>query len=272
MEEKLQQLLESISLYAREDICLAFSGGVDSSLLLKLISDEVKKYGTQVYAVTFHTKLHPACDLDIAERVAKELGCIHVVLEVDELEQEDIQYNPVNRCYLCKRYLFQTLKDFAKSKGISCIMDGTNEDDMHVYRPGIKALGELGIYSPLAAFHVTKAEVKALAARYGVSVASRPSTPCMATRLPYDTKLDYELLHRIELGEDYVKKEIGGNLRLRVHGDIVRIEVDEGSLEDVLEKKSSIISYLKSIGFLYITLDLEGFRSGSMDIKIIEQI
>ena len=120
-----------------------------------------------------------SCDLEIAGRVAAELGGIHRVITVDELEQEEIRNNPVDRCYLCKRHLFSMLKAFAEERGIDRILDGTNEDDMHVYRPGIRALRELGITSPLADLHITKAQVKELAAWYGISVASRPSTPCM---------------------------------------------------------------------------------------------
>lgn len=269
MEQKLRQLTDVIDAYANEDICIAFSGGVDSSLLLNIISNQVKAHGKQVYAVTFHTKLHPVCDLEIARAVVKELGGIHVVLEVDELEQEAIRYNPINRCYLCKQYLFQTLKTFADSKGITCIIDGTNEDDMHVYRPGIQALEELGVHSPLADCHVTKEEVKRFAAWYGISVASRPSAPCMATRLPYHTELDYDILRQIELGEVYLRKKAGGNIRLRVHGDVVRIEVDQNAFRMVLEAGEEIAEYLKELGFLYITLDLEGFRSGSMDVKLL---
>ena len=123
-----------------EDICLAFSGGVDSSLLLKVAADAAAETGKKVYAVTFDSRLHPSCDLRIARQVAGELGGIHQVMEVDELEQEEIRMNPVNRCYLCKRHLFMTLKKLAGEKGVRRILDGTNEDDMHVYRPGIRAL------------------------------------------------------------------------------------------------------------------------------------
>ena len=118
-----------------EDICLAFSGGVDSSLLLKVAADAAAETGKKVYAVTFDSRLHPSCDLEIARRVAGELGGIHQVMEVDELEQEEIRFNPENRCYLCKKTLFSKLQEFAKSKGISIILEGTNEDDLHVYRP-----------------------------------------------------------------------------------------------------------------------------------------
>lgn len=262
------RLEEAMAEYGKEDICLAFSGGVDSSLLLKAASDAVGKTGKKVYAVTFDSRLHPSCDLAIAARVAKELGGIHKVVSVDELEQEEIRFNPVNRCYLCKKKLFQSLKDFAGEMNIRYIMDGTNEDDLHVYRPGIKALRELEIISPLAELHITKAQVKEIAAGYGISVASRPSSPCMATRLPYHTEIDYEVLERIGKGEEYISSLIKGNVRLRLHEEIVRIEVDRESMEELLERSGEIISQLKELGFTYITMDLEGFRSGSMDVGL----
>lgn len=270
IREKKLQLENRMAEYAREDICLAFSGGVDSSLLLKAAADAAAGTGREVYAVTFDSRLHPSCDLEIAERVAKELGGIHEVITVDELEQEEIRNNPVNRCYLCKRHLFGSLKSFAQEKGVRHILDGTNEDDMHVYRPGIQALAELGIESPLAKLHITKAEVKELAGEYGISVASRPSTPCMATRLPYNTEIHYEILENISAGEAYLRELLGGNVRLRLHGDIARIELDKTSLPKAVEMADDIVVYLKELGFLYITLDLEGFRSGSMDVHIVK--
>lgn len=268
MSSKQQQLETLMSEYAKEDICLAFSGGVDSSLLLKVAADAVRKTGKRVLAVTFDTKLHPSCDLETAKRVAGELGGIHDVISVDELEQEAIRSNPVNRCYLCKRHLFETLKAYGEERGVRQIMDGTNEDDLHVYRPGIKALSELQVLSPLAAIHITKEEVKAIASGYGISVASRPSTPCMATRLPYDTEIDYGVLRKIEKGETYLRGLAGGNVRLRLHKDVARIEADAESLCGLIEKRGEITARLKELGFIYITLDLEGFRSGSMDVNL----
>jgi uncharacterized protein len=267
MEIKIK-LEQRMADYAKEDICLAFSGGVDSSLLLKAAAEAAGKTGRTIYAVTFDSRLHPSCDLEIAARVAKELGGVHKVVSVNELEQEEIRFNPLNRCYLCKKKLFQSLKDFAEEKNIPYIMDGTNEDDLHVYRPGIKALRELGILSPLADLHITKAEVKELAAWYGISVASRPSAPCMATRLPYNTEIDYDILNRIGKGEEFVSSLVKGNVRLRLHKDIVRIEADREEMGTVMEKSREILSYLKELGFTYITMDLEGFRSGSMDVGI----
>lgn len=253
-----------------EDICLAFSGGVDSSLLLKAAADAAAETGKKVYAVTFDSRLHPSCDLRIARQVAGELGGIHQVMEVDELEQEEIRMNPVNRCYLCKRHLFMTLKKLAGEKGVRRILDGTNEDDMHVYRPGIRALKELGIISPLAELHITKEAVKGMASEYGISVASRPSTPCMATRLPYNTRIDYDVLDRIAQGEAYLRDALPGNVRLRLHGGIARLEVDNEAFARLLDRRADVVRQLKGLGFTYVALDLEGFRSGSMDVGITE--
>lgn len=253
-----------------EDICLAFSGGVDSSLLLKVAADAAAETGKKVYAVTFDSRLHPSCNLRIARQVAGELGGIHQVMEVDELEQEEIRMNPVNRCYLCKRHLFMTLKKLAGEKGVRRILDGTNEDDMHVYRPGIRALKELGIISPLAELHITKEAVKGMASEYGISVASRPSTPCMATRLPYNTRIDYDVLDRIAQGEAYLRDVLPGNVRLRLHGGIARLEVDNEAFARLLDMRADVVRQLKGLGFTYVALDLEGFRSGSMDVGITE--
>ena len=267
IREKLENQMAE---YAARDICLAFSGGVDSSLLLKAAVQAAEHTGRQVWAVTFDSRLHPSCDLEIAGRVAAELGGIHRVITVDELEQEEIRNNPVDRCYLCKRHLFSTLKAFAEERGIDRILDGTNEDDMHVYRPGIRALKELGIISPLAELHITKEAVKGMASEYGISVASRPSTPCMATRLPYNTRIDYDVLDRIAQGEAYLRDVLPGNVRLRLHGGIARLEVDNEAFARLLDMRADVVRQLKGLGFTYVALDLEGFRSGSMDVGITE--
>lgn len=263
--EKKEQLYSCLREYTKQDICIAFSGGADSSLLVKLACEAARENETKVYAVTFNTRLHPLCDLENAKKVAKELGACHEILLVNELELEEIRNNPPERCYFCKRHLFERLIAFAEKKEITCILDGTNEDDLHVYRPGLRALKELGIKSPLALCHLTKREVKKLAADLGISAADRPSTPCMATRLPYGARLDAELLHQIEEGEAYLRTIISGNLRLRLHGEVARIETDAVRLQELLMQREEIAHELKKLGFRYITLDLEGFRSGSMD-------
>lgn len=266
--EKLESIMDALT---DQDLALAFSGGVDSNLLLKMAADRAAKKGTKVWAVTFNSRLHPACDLENARKVAEELGGIHVILEIDELEMEEIRSNPVNRCYLCKRNLFQTLKNFAGEKGVQVLAEGTNEDDLHVYRPGIRAVKELGIRSPLAEAGLTKEEVRRLAAAFGISAASRPSTPCMATRLPYGARLDYGILKKIEAGEEILRRMIGGNIRLRLHGQVARIEGDPERFPAILQQSGELVRQLKELGFVYITLDLEGFRSGSMDVGLEEK-
>lgn len=271
-EEKKRKLYENMKHYLQEDICLAFSGGVDSSLLLILAKSCVKEQQkkSNIYAVTFDTMLHPSCDLNTAKKVAKEAEVFHQVLCVNELEQEEIRFNPENRCYLCKKTLFSKLQEFAKSKGISIILEGTNEDDLHVYRPGLQAIHELGIKSPLAEAGFTKEEVRKLAKELGVSVAERPSTPCLATRLPYGTEISMGVLERIAKGEEYLHTLGFSVVRLRVHGEIARIEIPQKEFESFLKKSGEIIEELKKMGFDYITLDMQGFRSGSMDEKIIK--
>ncbi len=266
-EEKKRDLYEKMKEYTKQDICIAFSGGVDSSLLLMLAKDCMRQHkeAKRIHAVTFHTVLHPPCDLEIAQKVAKEAGAIHKVVYVNELEQEEIRFNPKNRCYLCKKILFQKIIDYAGEQGISIIMEGTNEDDLHVYRPGLKAIKELGVLSPLAEVGFTKQEVRKLAEELAVSVASRPSTPCLATRLPYGTEIKTEDLEKIALGEEYLKNCGFSVVRIRLHGEIARIEIPKEDFSVFLEKSQELVKDLRKMEFQYITLDIQGFRSGSMD-------
>ncbi len=270
-DKKVRKLRQMISEHAGRDMAVAFSGGVDSSLLLKICCDSAGKRGTKVWGITVHTRLHPMSDVGISRRVCRETGAEFLILDVDELEEAGILDNPPDRCYLCKKNLFSRIKAAAEDLHIPVVMDGTNEDDLHVYRPGIRALKELGILSPLAACGMGKEEVRMLAAEYGISVADRPSAPCMATRFPYGTRLDEGELKKVEAGEEWFSRQGFYNIRLRVHGDILRIEVDEEELEKALSMRVSIISRMKELGYRYVTLDLEGFRSGSMDIGLEEK-
>ena len=265
---KFDDLKNKISELVRSGACIAFSGGVDSSLILRLAADAGRELGKDVHAVTFETRLHPVSDVEVSRRVAKEMGAVHTIIKVDEFDNKDLLKNPVNRCYICKKMLFTNLLDYAKENGLKYVIDGTNADDHMVYRPGIKGLSELGVISPLAILGITKAEVREFAGSLGISVASRPSAPCMATRLPYNTEVSFELLKNIEDGEEFIKGLGFGIVRLRIHGETARIEVPADDFIKLLEYRDQIISRLKSLGFTYITLDIEGFRSGSMDIGI----
>lgn len=268
MKNKLIKLENKILKLVEEGVCIAFSGGVDSSLILKLACEAGKHLNKQIYAATIETKLHPVSDLDISKKVASEMGALHEIIQINEFENENILRNPVDRCYHCKKMIFESLLKFAKNHNLKYILDGTNADDLKVYRPGIKALEELGIISPLAELGITKSEIRKFAENLNISVATRPSTPCMATRLPYNMGISFELLENIEKGEEYIKSLGFKDVRLRVHNDIARIEINEEDLVKLTSKRKKITEYLKQLGFVYITLDLEGFRSGSMDIYV----
>lgn len=300
LAEKYSALKEQMESFIPKGVVIAFSGGVDSALLCRLACMAAGEK-SRVYAVTVQTRLHPPGDLKAAKQAAEEFGALHKVLRIDELAESGIETNPVNRCYLCKRSIFRRIKELAGELGAEVILEGTNVDDLHQYRPGIQALRELQITSPLAQNGLTKAEIRVLAARLGISAADRPSAPCLATRLPYGTKLNYELLGRIDAGERYLRELGFYNVRLRVHeltGEVdperenadlredaekvcgigkyreeekkgrkwlARIEVDAEDIPRLLAYRKELTNVVKQLGFCRVTVDLEGFRSGSMD-------
>lgn len=267
-EEKCEILFRILDKLTKENTAVAFSGGVDSSLLLKLLCIKAKSRGTLVYAIAAHTELHPSGDLEIAKRVAEESGAAFTVLKLQELKEADIVNNPIDRCYRCKKLLFKEIKRKAEELGAKVLIEGTNLDDTKVYRPGLKAIEELGIKSPLKDAGFTKKEIRKLAATYDISVADRPSTPCLATRFPYGAVLSLEKMKKVEQGEAFLRELGLYNVRLRVHGETARIEVDEKDMPKLLESRKEVVEFLKGLGYWYITLDMEGFRSGSMDIGI----
>ena len=265
-DEKKTVLRKKIEEYTKGNVCIAFSGGVDSSLLLTLACEGAARTGGKVYAVMLDTVLHPTGDVQTAKQVAEKTVAIFQVIRVDELENPKIMENPKDRCYLCKRYLYEKILDYAREVQAPVVIEGTNEDDLHQYRPGLRAVKELGIKSPLAECGFTKEEVRKMAGEYKISTASRPSAPCLATRLPYGTRIQKEVLKKIEEGEEYIRQLGYGNVRIRVYQNLVRLEVDPKDFGKVLTHKDRIIRKLKELGFSYVTLDLEGFRSGSMDL------
>lgn len=267
-EEKKQKLQKQMLVYAQGDMLVAFSGGVDSSLILKLAVQAAAKTGHKVYGIMVHTMLHLMGEVEDARVTAEQIGAEFRVLEIDELQGADILDNPVDRCYRCKKYLFHNLIEEGKKLGVSAMMEGTNEDDLHVYRPGLRAIRELGIHSPLAEAGMTKAEVRKLAGELGISVSNKPSMPCLATRFPYGTRISYEAMQKVDEGEAFVRSLGFYNVRLRIHNDVVRIEVDVNEMPRLLEYREQIVAKLKKLGYDYITVDLEGFRSGSMDLHV----
>lgn len=267
-EEKKQKLQKQMLVYAQGDMLVAFSGGVDSSLILKLAVQAAAKTGHKVYGIMVHTMLHPMGEVEDARVTAEQIGAEFRMLEIDELKGADILDNPVDRCYRCKKYLFHNLIKEGEKLGVSAMMEGTNEDDLHVYRPGLRAIRELGIHSPLAEAGMTKAEVRRLAGELGISVSNKPSMPCLATRFPYGTRISYEAMQKVDEGEAFVRSLGFYNVRLRIHNDVVRIEVDVNEMPRLLEYREQIVAKLKNLGYDYITVDLEGFRSGSMDLHV----
>lgn len=266
MTQQEQALREYLRPLAKQGICLAFSAGVDSSLLLQLACQEAAQMGQQVQAVIFATQLHPAADVTLARQLCDQMGAVLHVVKIDEFSIPAVKHNALDRCYHCKKELFTQLKQTAQKLGCGVCMDGTNADDLKEYRPGLRALKELGIVSPLAELGITKAQVRQMAGELGISVAQRPSSPCLATRLPYGAEVTPDILRRIEQGETRMKELGFPVVRVRVHGNIVRLEVPLEHLPALLQQRPQVVASLKELGFDYITVDLEGFRSGSMDI------
>ena len=269
MKNKLNELRRMLEDLSAEGICAAFSGGVDSALLLTVLSELYARKTFPLLAVVFSTPFHTAEETVDAMKLAEELGVPAKLVKRDVLSDPALRENPKDRCYLCKRGLFSEMGRIAAEHGIRHLVDGTNADDTKVYRPGRKALEELGVLSPLAACGFTKDEIRAAARELLVPVADKPSTPCLATRFPYGTLLTEDALRKVERGETCLR-EFGLNVvRLRLHGNVARIETDQEGFELISAKRFEIAFALREIGFPYAALDLEGFRSGSMDEQLL---
>lgn len=266
--QKKQQLKHMLLEVTKQDVMVAYSGGVDSVLLAAMLMRAASVHHTRVLAVTAATRLHPGAELAKAKRVAKEISVEHCVVVVDELSEAGIGMNPPDRCYLCKKCIYERMLTLAKEEQIAVLLDGTNASDLKEYRPGLKALQELEIISPFAECGLVKEEIRELAQEYHISVAHKPASPCMATRFPYGTRLSYGAMERADKAEHIIREKGFYNVRVRVYNNLVRLEVDEADMPLLLSKKQVIVEELKSLGYAYITLDLEGFRSGSMDYDL----
>ena len=251
-----------------DGICLAFSGGVDSALLLHFLA-ECRNADTNVLAATFDTALHSKDDFELTRSLADLYGVRYLALYADVLGDWQLALNPADRCYRCKTMLFTKLREIAASEGFRWVLDGTNAGDLQQFRPGLKALKELEISSPWAELGVTKAAIRQLARKVLLPVAERPSSPCMATRFPYGARLDAAVIQKLIAGEKLVRELEIGTVRLRYYDGLVRIEVEEHDFGRLLTHKNEIVAGLKKLEFRYITLDLEGFRSGSMDVMLL---
>lgn len=243
---------------------VAYSGGVDSTFLLAVAR---RVLGDRVAAVTVRTLFHGSSETEDARRRAASIGAAHEIVEVDLQTHPEILANPPDRCYHCKRLLFTALRERAEALGLPAVVDATNADDLRERRPGVRALRELGVASPLAAGNLHKADVRMLSRLLGIEGASRPSSPCLATRVPYGTPITAQCLRRVS-GAEYILRTLGfADTRVRDYGDLARIELQPDDLERAAERtlRRNILEPLRDLGYRYVTLDLAGYRVGSMD-------
>ena len=244
-------------------VVVALSGGVDSSVLLAAAADACER----VLAVTVSSPIHPARELREARRVARMVGCEHEVIKGRELANPDFTRNPLDRCYHCKRELFAKLKNLAVERGFAAVLEGSNVDDLSDFRPGEKALLELGIVSPLRQANITKSEVRLLAEWAGLPNAARPASACLASRFPYGQEITANALARIERLEESLLRMGFSQVRVRYYGDLVRIEVEPESVGRFCDAglRDAVVQAARREGFRYVTLDLQGYRRGSLN-------
>jgi len=265
LSEKYERLIHFIQEKGKEGVVIALSGGVDSSTLAAICNNVL---GRRAVAVTAKSPTYTPEELEEARRIAKEIGIRHYFIETNELLNENFVKNPENRCYYCKKELLDTLQSFAQKLGFKTVFEGTNLSDLSGHRPGFNAVKEKeNVFSPWAENGFTKKEIRALAQKLGLSIYDKPALACLASRIPFGEKITEERLSRVGKAEQIIK-EISGvrQLRVRDHKGLARIEVgrDERKLLFDVEVMDKIAEKLKQLGFKFVTLDLEGYRTGSM--------
>ncbi len=246
-----------------QSAALAFSGGVDSSFLLKTM----KISGMRLLAVTAVSETMPGRDRESCAALAREIGADQLFINTNELSNESFVENTPERCFFCKDELFGKLREIAGKRGLRFVFDGSNADDFQDYRPGRKAAALHGVRSPLAECGLSKNEIRDLSREIGLTTWDRPSSPCLSSRIPYGRRITPEALVRIERAEELIRSLGVNEVRVRDHGDLARIEVREEDMNILMtpSTRRSIAVQLKSLGYHFISLDLEGFRSGSMN-------
>ncbi len=261
-ETKLTRL-ESI-LKELGSVLIAYSGGVDSTFL---VAAAQRVLGEHAVAVTAASPTYPASEVESAQQLAKAIGIRHITIESHELDDACFVSNDSQRCYYCKRELFGLLRDIASREGLDWLVDGSNYDDLGDYRPGRRAAEELRVRSPLCEAGLTKDEIRALSLRQGLPTWDKPPLACLASRIPYGTPIKIELLERIGQAEDYLRSLGIRQLRVRHHGDIARIEVDPQSIPLLAAEvtRAGLVERFGDLGWVYVTLDLAGYRTGSMN-------
>lgn len=260
MQEKLKQLKSY--LLAQSSLAVAFSGGVDSTFLLKVAHDTL---GDKCIAVTASSCSFPERELNEAKGFCEAAGIRHIVVRSEELEIEGFRHNPKNRCYLCKRELFEKIWDIARREGLNAVAEGSNTDDNGDYRPGLIAVKELGVLSPLRHMGLSKAEIRKLSRELGLSTWNKQSFACLSSRFVYGETISEERLTMVDKAEQLLLDTGFQQVRVRVHGQLARIEVGSEELARLLLMREKVITALRSFGFAWVTMDLSGYRTGSMN-------
>jgi len=245
LTKKLSRLIRILK--EIKGVVVAFSGGADSTLLLKVAADAL---GERVLAVTAFSETYPKEELKEAGKIARFLGVKHKIVKTGEWEDARFRANPVDRCYFCKKELFKTLAEIARREKLPFVVDGTTKSDLNDFRPGSRAAKEFSIRHPLLEAGLTKDEVRAIARKFGLPTAEKPAAACLASRIPYGIALDREVLEKIDKAEQYLRSlGISGNIRVRYHKETARIEVDPSNFHKILAECPKITKYFKKLGF-----------------------